>query len=66
MLFLKSKGLIAEEVGMAIKLSNGQIVFPSLDEEFNDEGKIGEEIIVCSYNLMHNLTHKLFKNNMMF
>ena len=59
--FLKSKGIAATDVGMAIKLSNGQIVFFPLDEEFNDEGKLGENIMVCSYNLTHNLTHKFFK-----
>lgn len=59
--FLKSKGIAATDVGMAIKLSNGQIVSFPLDEEFNDEGKLGENIMVCSYNLTHNLTHKFFK-----
>ena len=59
--FLKNKGIAAEDVGMAIKLSNCQIVFFPFDEEFNDEGKLGENIMVCSYNLTHNLTHKFFK-----
>ena len=49
---------------MAFKLSNGQIVFFSLDEEFNDEGKLGEKIIACSYDLTHNLTHKFLKKIM--
>lgn len=59
--FLKNKGIVAEDVEMAIKLSNGQIVFFPFDEEFNDEGKLGEEIIVCSYDITHNLTHKFYK-----
>lgn len=59
--FLKNKGIAAEDVGMAIKLSNGQIVFFPFDEEFNDEGKLGENIIVCSYDLTHNLSHKFYK-----
>ena len=61
--FLTSKGITAEDVGMALKLSNGQIVFFPLDEEFNDEGKIGEQIIACSYDLTHNLTHKFEKKS---
>ena len=59
--FLKNKGISDENIGMAFKLSNGQIVFFPLDEEFNDEGKIGEQIIECSYDLTHNLTHKFEK-----
>lgn len=59
--FLKRKGISAEDIGMSFKLSNGQIVFFSLDEEFNDEGKLGEKIIACSYDLTHNLTHKFLK-----
>lgn len=59
--FLKNKGISAENIGIAFKLSDGQIVFFPLDEEFNDEGKIGEQIIVCSYDLTHNLTHKFIK-----
>lgn len=59
--FLKNKGIAAEDVGMAIKLSNGQIVFFPFDEEFNDQGTLGNSIKVCSYDITHNLTHKFYK-----
>ena len=34
--FLKNKGISAENIGIAFKLSDGQIVFFPFDEEFND------------------------------
>ena len=55
---LNQKDIIAEDIGMVFKLSNGQIIFFPLDDEFDDEGKLGVKIRVCLYDLEHNLTHR--------